>query len=155
MLPKYALLEIERRWLVTSIDAHVLAACPVVEIEDRYLHGTRLRLRAMRQPHAPTVFKLCKKYGKTNAHAEPITNLYLGADEYAVLAKVPAARLCKRRHALDGGSLDVFESPHTGLMIFEREFDDEAAALGYTPPVFAGAEISGDVRYAGGVLAGI
>ena len=43
-VPKYSLLEIERRWLV-DLDKVDLAAAPYREIEDLYIAGSRLRLR--------------------------------------------------------------------------------------------------------------
>ena len=46
--PKYAHIERERRFLVDPGKRPDLAGLSFVEIEDRYLDGTRLRLRRMR-----------------------------------------------------------------------------------------------------------
>ena len=44
-IPKYARLEIERRWLVDRNRVPDLDACPQDLITDKYLDGGRLRLR--------------------------------------------------------------------------------------------------------------
>lgn len=154
--PKYALLEIERRWLV-EVEAREVAPLegrPHREIDDLYIAGTRLRLRKVAGEGSEPVFKLGKKYGKATALAEPITNLYLTQAEYDALARLPGARVRKRRYALGGGSLDVYEGPHAGLAVFEVQFDSEEAAAAYTPPGFVRAEVTREPRYSGASLAG-
>lgn len=100
--PKYALEEIERRWLVDLAAAGPLAQFPCREIDDRYLTGTRLRLRCMRDG-TQVVHKLCKKYGKAPGGVEPITNLYLTQAEYETLAQLPALAVRKHRYAIADG----------------------------------------------------
>lgn len=153
--PKYSLPEIERRWLVDLEAVGDLGDLPHFELEDLYLAGTRLRLRSMAWTDKDPVYKLCKKYGRRPELSEPITNLYLGETEYRLLARLPGRRLRKRRYRIGGGSLDVFEHPHAGLAIFEREFEDEARARSFRPPDFVTREITGDPRHSGATLAGI
>lgn len=152
-LPKYAIPEIERRWLADLDAVGPLEGRAHWVIEDLYLEGTRLRLRAMIDPEGLTVFKLCKKYGRSGPCSEPITNLYLDAGEHALLRALPGVRSRKRRYRVSGGSLDVYERPHAGLAIFEREFPDEEAAGAYEPPRFARREVTGEPGYAGAILA--
>jgi CYTH domain-containing protein len=153
-LPKYALTEIERRWLVDDTAVVELAALPYQDIDDLYIAGTRLRLRRMVSQDQSVVCKLGKKYGKVSPLAEPITNLYLTEDEYERLAGLPGVRSRKRRFAVAGGSLDVYAAPHPGLAIFEREFADELAATAYEPPPFVAREITGEPAFDGRSLAG-
>lgn len=136
MPPKYSLPEIERRWLVdlTRIELDRLGEPEL--IEDRYLIGTRLRLRRMSGPMG-VVYKLVKKYGRSG-WVEPITNLYLDEVEYANLATLPARSLVKRRYRLAGGCLDLINE----LAIFEMEFASLEAAQTYRPEVFVLNELA-------------
>ena len=59
--PKYARVEFERRWLVDASARPPLDGLSFTLIEDRYIEGTRLRLRRMARG-ARTVLKLTKKY---------------------------------------------------------------------------------------------
>jgi CYTH domain-containing protein len=151
---KYARPEIERRWLVTSDVDALIAGAPCVEIEDRYITATRLRLRCVRSPAGATQYKLCKKYPKAPGDAfESITNIYLTADEFERLARLPAAVARKRRHRLAAGSLDVYSHPRR-IAIFEMEFASAAEAAAFVAPAFAGREITGDESLSGAALAG-
>lgn len=147
--PKYSLLEIERRWLVDPAQLPALDAATARRIEDRYLPGTRLRLRSIADPDGTVTMKLCKKYGRRDTIAEPITNLYLDAAEYAALASLPANLLVKRRHPFGNGSIDVHESPNAGLVMFEQQFESVEAAALFRPPVFAIRDVTLDPRYDG------
>jgi CYTH domain-containing protein len=153
--PKYSLAEIERRWLLTLAEAGPLDGYPCSLIEDRYLAGTSLRLRKVVGVGGVPVLKFCKKYGRGTGLAEPITNLYLSQAEYDILSQLGGMPVRKRRYAVDGGALDVYESPHAGLALFSVEFASEAAALAYTPPHFVRAEVTHDPRYTGAALAGL
>lgn len=155
-LPKYAIPEIERRWLVDPKALGPLDEAPRWIVEDLYLAGTRLRLRAMIDPAGGTIHKLGKKYGRGEALGEPITNLYLSESEHALLLRLPGARSRKRRYHIAGGSLDVYERPgaSAGIAVFEREFELEAVARAYVPPGFVTREITGDPAYSGAALAG-
>jgi len=151
--PKYSLPEIERRWLVPDTGLAQLASRPYRIIEDVYVAGTLLRLRVVREPDGETIYKLCKKYGRRDALANPITNIYLTEEEHLVLSALPGACVRKRRHAMPEGAIDVYPAP-LSLAIFEMEFDSEQAAANYIPPSFAGAEITDDdIAYAGDALA--
>lgn len=150
--PKYSLPEIERRWLVPDAFLDTLADAPYRVIDDTYIDHTLLRLRAIRAPDGSVVYKLCKKYGRRHALANPMTNLYLSADEYRVLSALGGARISKRRYAVAGGSVDVYRSP-APLGIFEIEFASESLAVDYVPPAFVGREITDDDRYSGAALA--
>src|SRR5262245_1836920 len=150
--PRYALAEIERRWLVDLGEAGPLDGYPYRVIEDRYLAGTRLRLRRMVSSEGTPVFKFVKKYGRGAGLAEPITNLYLTEAEYDTLAQLGGRLARKRRYLIAGGALDVYEHPHAGLALFAVEFATEAEALAYVPPHFVRAEVTHDDRYTGAAL---
>jgi CYTH domain-containing protein len=151
--PKYALPEIERRWLVADASQLDLNDGPTRTIDDRYITGTHLRLRCIGASDAPPIFKLGKKYLQKTGVVQFIVNAYLDEAEYALFAALPATVARKRRISIAGGWLDLYDSPHPGFAVFEKEFDSAAAARAYTPPPFAGREITDDARYSGFALA--
>jgi hypothetical protein len=133
-----------------------------VLIEDRYLAGTRLRLRRQTPlwgvAAGVPVHKLGQKVRPNPADPGLVmhTTLYLSAEEHARLAVLPGAELRKLRHVIVAGgrrfAVDVFEGRHAGLVLVEIEVETADAAV--EPPPFAGPEVTGDDRYSGGRLAG-
>jgi CYTH domain-containing protein len=156
--PKYARLELERRWLVDTARRPALDGLGITVIEDRYIDGTRLRLRRMSRPDLGEVkWKLTKKYECADPSARPIVTAYLTEAEYEVLRALPARALIKRRYhlPLDGlyWSLDVFEGPLLGLETIECEAEDEVALAALVPPPWTAREVTHDAGYQGGSLA--
>jgi hypothetical protein len=154
-IPKYALLENERRFLVPAPPD--LIGARVRRIEDLYLDAGRLRLRRITHfdGHPPD-YKLCKKYGSADPVSGPITNLYLSAEEYAVLADLPGRSLAKRRytlaHAGRAFSVDVFEGPLAGLVMCEAEAATPEAIRALAFPPWATREVTDDPFFSGGQL---
>jgi CYTH domain-containing protein len=146
--PKYALPEIERRWLVELSHLPARESLRQRRIEDLYVRDSRLRLRKVVEPGAEDVYKLCKKY-----EAEGITNLYLSAHEYGLLVTLPGSCVKKTRYSLPEGVIDVYQDPTLGFAIFEVEFENRLAAARYQPPAFVAREITGDAAYSGAALA--
>ena len=139
MPPKYSLMEIERRWLVdlTRIDLSSLGE--PVNITDRYLIGTQLRLRKMVE-RGEVTYKFVKKYGR-EGWAEPITNLYLDEAEYSLLVAVSANEIRKSRYRLDAGSLDIYKVGAKEVGIYEVEFVSIDAARAFVPSEFVIREL--------------
>jgi CYTH domain-containing protein len=149
--PKYARLEIKRRWLV-DLSGLDLSETPFREIEDLHIADSRLRLRKISSAQE-VVFKLGKKYGKRTSLSEPITNLYLTEGEYRGLLDLPGHLTRKRRYSFPNGSLDVYLAPNRNLAVFEAEFQDEKSAREFQPPRFATREITAESEYSGVCLA--
>ena len=154
--PKYARVEFERRWLVDASARPPLDGLSFTLIEDRYIEGTRLRLRRMARG-ARTVLKLTKKYDAPQPRARPIVTAYLTEAEHAVFAALPARVLIKRRFCLavddQEWSLDLFDGPLAGLELLEAEAADEAALAALVPPAWTVKEVTHDPRYQCGALA--
>ena len=112
---KYARVEVERRFLLAGVPegAEVLA---VHEIDDRYLDGTRLRLRRMAQVGGATQLKLTQKVARRRRHGRQgeLTTLYLSEAEHAALARMPAAALSKSRLSIVPYGVDVFHGELAG-----------------------------------------
>jgi CYTH domain-containing protein len=150
---KYARVERERRFLLASLPAGE----PVWTrtIADRYLDGTRLRLRRIVEPASGrTEYKLTQKIpsGEAGPARGLITNIYLSRAEHDRLATLPAAVLTKTRHSLPPLGVDVFDPPRRGLIIGEAEFATDAAAEDFLPPMGVVAEVTADPRFTGGRL---
>lgn len=154
--PKYSRPEFERRFHVAAERLPPLDPATARLIEDRYIVGSRLRLRRMSGGGAETVHKFCKKYG--GGPGEPIVNIYLTAAEYAVLAALPGRALTKRRFLLDVAAvrfgIDLFVDPHAGLMLCEVEAESQVGLDRIALPDWVGAEVTADADFTGGVLAG-
>ena len=149
---KYAQIERERRfWISTLPDG---APREFMRIVDRYISGTRLRLRRMERPNGAVIDrKLGQKFAFGNVAVNAMmTNIYLDEAEYQTLLALPAQLLTKRRYSIDGLSVDCFEGALEGLVLAEKEFlaDDEAAR--YVPPAWAAREVTDDPFFRGGSL---
>ena len=125
---KYAVVERERRYLVASLPGGVTGT---IEIVDRYVAGTRLRLREVRQGDGTVVRKLGHKVRLGEGPGEvACTNFYLDDEEWAVLVALPARTLHKKRHLVsrDGWLVAVDEHPD-GTLVAEIDDRDEPSDL--------------------------
>jgi CYTH domain-containing protein len=152
-LPKYAHWVAERRFLVDPNNMPKLNAAGARRIEDLYIEGGRLRLRAITHPNGEQEFKLAKKYAPDNPLIGPMTNLYLSAEEYAVMSKLPGERIAKRRHKVGAFVVDVFEGPLEGLVTAECEATNRMAAMAVDIPKWCVREVTTELQYTGGLLA--
>jgi hypothetical protein len=141
---KYARLEDEQRWLVDAVPS--AASAPRL-IEDRYVDGTRLRLRAVTD-ESGTERKLGHKTCPDERRPSAVwhTTLYLDEREFAHLASLPARSLRKRRWRLpDEAVADEFLDRLDGLVLVESPRPHAAPS--------GGVEVTDDVRFCGGSLA--
>ncbi len=151
---KYARVERERRFLLAAPPPEVAAAPR--RIIDRYLTGTRLRLRRVEYLDSGTSeFKLTQKIpaSRPGPVRGLITNIYLSREEYDLLVALPAAGLSKTRASVPPLAIDVFDPPLDGLVLAEAEFGTDDEASGFSPPRYSVAEVTDDARFAGGRLA--
>jgi CYTH domain-containing protein len=156
--PKYAHVERERRWLVDQNKRPALDGFSHILIEDRYITGTRMRLRRMTNSSTgEQALKLTKKYEAVDPLARPIVTTYLTDEEYQQLLALPAMPITKRRfHIEDAGrefSLDQFRGILSDLELVEIEWPDDEGLRTLVPPLWAGREVSDDAQFQGGWLA--
>ena len=123
---KYAHVETERRFLVRAVPAGVTQ---VSDITDRYIDGTRLRLREVTTDGA-TTRKLGQKVRLGSGPGRIAhTSIYLDEQEWTVLCHLPARILRKRRHLVerDGVAIavDQFED---GSLVAEIDGGDAQPA---------------------------
>ncbi|MFF7650264.1 hypothetical protein ACFZCY_10440 [Streptomyces sp. NPDC007983] len=124
-------------------------------IIDRYLVGTRLRLRRADLSDGGRELKLTQKVPIHHPGAVQgmITNTYLSPAEYDLLASLPAAVLSKTRLSVPPLGIDVFDDPLHGLVLAEAEFATDEEAQSFVPPPACVAEVTNDARFTGGCLA--
>jgi len=150
---RFACLEWERRFLVDRFPADI-SITGVRHIIDRYIIGTRLRLRRTSDSQGTVAFKLTQKLNDTAQAAlqGQLTTIYLAEEEYRVLEALPASHLEKMRYSVPPFGVDVFKGDLAGLILAEAEFNsaEEAAALDL--PAFLFKEVSADQRFTGGYL---
>jgi CYTH domain-containing protein len=121
---KYAVVERERRYRLGRLPDGVSST---KEILDRYVTGTRLRLREVRDSDGTVTRKLGHKVRLTDGPTEvACTNFYLDDDEWALLAALPARLLRKRRHMIHRDGLLVAVDEHDdGTLIAEIDDGDQ------------------------------
>jgi len=127
---KYARVERERRYLLARLPESIVSTR---EIVDRYLVGTRLRLREVRESDGTVTRKLGHKVRLAEGPEEvACTNFYLNVEEWALLAAMPARTLRKKRHLVETGDLVVAVDEHEdGTLI--AEIDDGQQPSDVTP----------------------
>lgn len=121
---KYAVVERERRYILASLPEGVASTRDIL---DRYVTGTRLRLREVREGDGTLIRKLGHKVRLSEGPAEvACTNFYLNDDEWRLLASLPAQQLRKRRHLVRRDELLVVIDEHEdGTLIAEIDDGDE------------------------------
>jgi CYTH domain-containing protein len=152
---KYARVERERRFLLAG-PPPASAGTKARRITDRYLTGTRLRLRRVDYLAGGTKeFKLTQKVpaGRPGPVRGLITNIYLSEAEYQQLVSLPGAVLRKTRVSVPPLGVDVFDPPLHGLVLAEAEFATDEQAHRFLPPREIVAEVTDDARFSGGRLA--
>lgn len=148
---KYAVVERERRFLLASLPEFTGSTR---EIVDRYVTGTRLRLREVREDDGSVVRKLGHKVRVSEGPGEvACTNLYLNDQEWALLVALPAKVLRKKRHVVDRDGLIVAIDEHEdGTLI--AEIDDRDRPPQVVPDWLDIVEdVSDDERWTGASLA--
>lgn len=150
---KYSLVERERRFLLARPPKPSTVTVARV-ITDRYVMGTRLRLRRTDFAGGHCELKLTQKVPlpQPGAIQGLITNTYLSPAEYDVLAALPAALLSKARFRVPPLSVDVFDGRLQGLVLAEAEFTTDEEAQSFVPSAECVAEVTDDARFTGGRL---
>lgn len=158
-LGKYACLELERRYLLRELPAGLQGQGNYWTITDRYIDGTRLRLRRMVAPGGEVLYKFGQKYRATSQRPfeTTMTNIYLNEVEYRSLSELEAREIIKRRYRYVYGQLeygiDVYEGELRGLILAEIECETEAEVGRLQKPEFALKDVTEELFFTGGFLA--
>ena len=151
---RYAQVEREQRWVLSRLPEGLTDPASIV---DRYLTGTRLRLRSITAGGAVT-YKLGQKVRPepSSPSIVRLTNIYLSPDEFEALRTLAGRELRKTRwrSPYAGGRLvvDEFIDSLAGLVLAELELRPGQSPVELEVPA---ADVSEDDRFSGGHLAGI
>ncbi|HEV7147780.1 MAG TPA: hypothetical protein VGN48_12375 [Pedococcus sp.] len=148
---KYAVVEHERRYLVARLPEGVTSTD---EIIDRYVTGTRLRLREVREADGTVIRKLGHKVRLSQGPAKVAsTNFYLDDREWAALESLPALIVRKKRHRVHrDGVVVVIDEHEDGTLV--AEIDDRDQPVQPVPDWLEVMEdVTDDERWTGGQLA--
>jgi CYTH domain-containing protein len=151
---RYVQVEREQRWVLPQLPKGLTDPASIV---DRYLIGTRLRLRTISAGGAVT-YKLGQKVRPepSSPAVVKLTNIYLSPEEFDVLRVLPGRELCKTRwrSPYAGGRLVVDELTGSvaGLVLAELELRPGESPVELDLPA---VDVSEDDRFSGGQLAGI
>lgn len=157
---KYARIEVERRFLLDNLPSGLNTESIHHRIKDNYIPDTRLRLRRVESPSGEVIaLKLGQKYRAPHqqAYQSVMTNIYLNADEYRILAQLGGRFVTKRRYPyIYSGelfSIDIFEGNLKGLILMEIEKPTDQEILSLQVPEFALREVTDDPFFSGWELA--
>ncbi|WGY04947.1 hypothetical protein QI633_27180 (plasmid) [Nocardioides sp. QY071] len=148
---KYAVVERERRYLLATLPEGVTSSR---EILDRYVTGTRLRLREVRENDGTVIRKLGHKVRLTEGPAEvACTNFYLNDAEWTALLALPARLLRKKRHLIHrDGLLVAIDEHEDGTLV--AEIDDRESPSDFVPEwLDVVRDVSNDEDWTGARLA--
>jgi CYTH domain-containing protein len=130
-----------------------------LEITDRYLPGTGLRLRLVEEAGTAPVRKLGHKVrlGPEQPSTVAHTTLYLDEQEYLLLLTLPGQELTKTRLLVAGPdpvwAVDLFHGVLEGLVLAEVDLGDRPDTGPVEPPGGPAVEVTRDERFTGGALA--
>jgi CYTH domain-containing protein len=148
---KYAVVERERRFLVERVPEGVVSTRQIV---DRYVAGTRLRLREVTDDTGEVTRKLGHKVRLVEGPREvACTSLYLDDAEWELLLALPARVLRKTRYVVQRDGLTVVVDEHEdGTLVAEIDDADRPVLV---PPTWLAvtSEVTDDERWTGAGLA--
>jgi len=155
---KYTRVEYERRFLVGPQADWRNGAEPYSKVfEDKYIQGTRLRLRVLTDTDTGRrVIKLNKKAESPSPYFQTISRILLSPDEHRLFDGLAGDRLKKERyyypHQGRVFSVDVFEGELEGLILCETEAEEIEDLMAAQFPAFTTHEVTEDSFFTGGNL---
>jgi len=156
---KYSRVEYERRFFVRPESDWQTALEPGGRaIEDKYLHGTRLRLRLIRDLATDErTVKLTKKAESQSPFHRTLSRILLTPAEHRLFDRLDGDRLTKvRRHCVHEGyryAVDAFDGELAGLLLCEVEANGLDDLMRASAPPFADREVTEDPFFDGVNLA--
>jgi len=155
---KYSRIEYERRFLIApGTEWKSFVESYSKTYEDKYLRGTRLRLRILTDSDTGRrVLKLNKKSESLSPYFRNVNRILLSPDEYEFLDQLEGDRLRKTRyyhnHLGRVFSIDVFEGELEGLVLCETEAESLDELMSVELPSFVSHEVTEDSFFEGGNL---
>jgi CYTH domain-containing protein len=144
---KYAVVESERRYLVRAVPDGVTRT---TTITDRYVTGTRVRLREVVEPDGAVVRKLNQKVRLGDGPEQiACTSVYLDEAEWSALSALVGPVLVKRRHHVERDGMHlVVDELADGTLLAEIDGGDQAPS-GAPRWLDVVREVTGDEAWTG------
>ena len=155
---KYSRIEYERRFLIApGTEWKSFVESYSKTYEDKYVRGTRLRLRILTDSDTGRrVLKVNKKSESSSPYLRTVNRILLSSEEYELLDHLDGDRLRKTRyyhnHLGRVFSIDVFEGELEGLVLCETEAESLEDLMSAEPPPFVSHEVTEDFFFEGGNL---
>ena len=155
---KYSRIEYERRFLVLPDADWKQSVEPFSKIyDDKYLSGSRLRLRILTDTDTGRqLIKLTKKFESESAYFRQLTSIILSPEEYQIFDALDGHRLEKERYyhyyKNQVYSIDVFAGELDGLILCETERDSLEDLMKAEFPAYAVRDVTEDEFFTGGNL---
>jgi len=148
---KYAVVERERRFLIDRIPDGVVGTRQIV---DRYVEGTRLRLREVTDDDGTITRKLGHKTRLARGPGEvACTSMYLDDEEWRLLCQLPARVLRKVRHTVDRDGFRLAVDRLEGGSLLAEIDDGDQLPRGIPEWLAVQQEVTTDERWTGAGLA--
>lgn len=148
--------EYQRIFLVEGLPEPLTRASAHIQIFDNYVDGTRLRLRAVRDPETKEWTRILQQRIPLDHEAEgslKVAEIYLNDAEYAHLRQFEGTEIRKNRyfHDVDGRmtAFDVYLGPLWGLTTAVVTFHSPVEQRIFEPPPIAIFEVTGDAFFRG------
>ncbi len=153
-MDKTAQSELHRLFLIESLPEPLTPASRHLQIFDRYIEGTRIRLRRIRDPYSNEWNRILQKRVTSAAGAEvKLSEVHLDESEFSILDRLAGPELRKNRYFYEfdlvGFSFDVFLGPLKGITLARAEFEALDKANDFSPPVFSVIEVTNEPFFSG------
>jgi CYTH domain-containing protein len=155
---KTAQSEFHRLFLIEKLPEPLGPASRHLQILDRYIDGTRIRLRQMRDPYSNERTQILQKRIEPSTGTESRSaEIHLDDHEYSLFDQFGGREIRKNRyfHEFDlvMYAFDVYLGPLKGLNLARVDFETGDAALDLAPPGFSVIEVTNEPFFAGKHLA--
>ncbi|CAN5236486.1 hypothetical protein BH20ACI2_BH20ACI2_00680 [soil metagenome] len=155
---KTAQSEFHRLFLIEMLPESLGPASRHLQILDRYIEGTRIRFRQMRDPYSNERTQILQKRIETSGGAESRSaEVHLDDHEYSLFEQFGGPEIRKNRyfHEFDMVTyeFDVYLGQLKGLKLARADFETGDEARDFTPPVFSVIEVTNEPFFSGEHLA--
>lgn len=155
---KTAQSEFHRLFLIEKLPEPLGPASRHLQILDKYIEGTRIRLRQMRDPYSNERTQMLQKRIEPSTGAETRSaEVHLDDHEYSLFDHFSGQEIRKNRyfHEFDlvAYAFDMYLGQLKGLKLARAEFETGDEGRDFTPPDFSVIEVTNELFFSGEHLA--
>lgn len=148
--------EFHRVFLLEALPEPLTRASAHIQIFDNYIVGTRLRIRAVRDPQTSGWTRILQQRSPAVENVFAVmkfAEIYLNDEEYSHFEQFEGTEIRKNRyfHEFDGRgfAFDVYLGPLWGVNTARVEFETAAEMEKFEPPPFTFIEVTNDPFFSG------